>query len=134
MTREDVIDMMKELAKEFDLTCSKNQYSDHTVLYVKSPYFEDGKDAAAILSYTSFMQFVDVCIIQELNCMTTTNHIAVPIAQTDKELARERIITLLRNIESAGHQIESIRIGSSGDTLRMSLLNCALPSTEGNHG
>lgn len=133
MTRDEVIDLMKELAGEFDLTCSQNP-SGHTTLWVKSPYFGDWKDAAAILTYTSFMQFVDVCIIQELNCLTTTNHIAVPIAQTDKELARERTTTLLRNVESAGHQIESDRIGSSGDTLRKSLLNCALPSTEGHNG
>lgn len=134
MTRDDVIDLMKELAGEFDLTCSQGKLSEHITLCVKSPYFEDGKDAAAILTYTSFIQFVDVCVISELNCMTTTDIVSVPIAQTDKELARERLTTLLRNVESAGHQIESIRIGSSGDTLRKSLLNCALPSTGGYHG
>lgn len=134
MTREDVIDLMKELAGEFDLTCSQGKLSEHITLCVKSPYFEDGKDAAAILTYTSFIQFVDVCVISELNCMTTTDIVSVPIAQTDRTLARERMTTLLRNVESAGHQIESDRIGSSGDTLRKSLLNCALPSTEGHNG
>lgn len=134
MNREDVIALMKELAGEFELTCSKGKLSEHTTLWVKSPYFEDGKDAAAILTYTSFMQFVDVCIIQELNCMTTTDIVSVPIAQTDRTLARERLTALLSNIESAGHRIESYRIGSSGDTLRKSLLNCALPSTGGNNG
>lgn len=126
MNSDDVIALMTELAGEFNLTCSQGNYYDHTTLWVKSPYFEDGKDVAAILSHTSFMQFVDVCVIQELHCITTTNHIAIPIAQTDKALARERLTTLLRNIESAGHRIESDRIGSSGDTLRKSLFNCAL--------
>ena len=134
MNRDDVIALMKELAGEFDLTCSQGKYPDHTTLWVKSPYFEEGKDVAAILSYTSFLQFVDVCVIQELHCITTTNHVAVPIAQTDKATARERLATLLSNIESAGHRIESDRIGSSADTLRKSLLNCALPSAEGYNG
>ena len=117
MNRDEILNLFRDLADEFDLSCTFGRYTGDSYLNINSPYFDNGHEVAAVLGQVSLVQYVNAFIPDNLDIVVHLDPVTTMLNDVDPLLIRERLVGLMKTVDSLGQQLETRRIGKSADIL-----------------
>ena len=117
MNRDEILNLFRDLADEFNLSCTFGRYTGNTNFWINSPYFDTGAKIAAVIGQVSLVQYVNAFIPDNLDIVVLIDPVTTMLNDVDPLLIRERLVGMLTTVDSLGQQLETRRIVKSADIL-----------------